>query len=204
MTCPNLQLDPLRYEGDGFAPAHALHVAVRDTWRNFLRVKAALKEQCDYLEAQIAVLGVPAGAADHGALLGLADDDHPQYALTDGSRGDFETMGAVAAHVTAGDPHTGYQKESEKAAANGYASLDAGTLVPFAQLGTGGATGSKFLRDDRSWQVPPGASEIAMSRLTQTTSITITAGYGAVIPRKVAIDSGVIVTISSGARMRIL
>ena len=45
------------------------------------------------------------GVTDHGALTGLADDDHTQY-----------------------------QKESEKSAANGYASLDAGTLVPVAEL----------------------------------------------------------------------
>lgn len=35
----------------------------------------------------------------------------------------------VTAHVAAGDPHTGYQLESEKAAANGYASLDANSLL---------------------------------------------------------------------------
>lgn len=28
---------------------------------------------------------------DHGGLAGLSDDDHPQYALSDGSRGDFAT-----------------------------------------------------------------------------------------------------------------
>lgn len=40
----------------------------------------------------------------------------------------------LAAHEAAADPHTGYQRESEKGAASGYASLDAGTLVPVAQL----------------------------------------------------------------------
>jgi hypothetical protein len=45
-----------------------------------------------------------------------------------------EQAGAVATHVALADPHTQYQKESEKAAANGYASLDASTLVPAAQL----------------------------------------------------------------------
>lgn len=30
--------------------------------------------------------GAPAGVTDHGALTGLADDDHTQYALVDGSR----------------------------------------------------------------------------------------------------------------------
>src|SRR5690606_8097147 len=29
------------------------------------------------------------GATDHGALTGLSDDDHPQYALADGTRGSF-------------------------------------------------------------------------------------------------------------------
>jgi len=64
------------------------------------------------------------GTSDHGLLLGLEDDDHPQYALdTD-----------LTAHVAAADPHTGYQKESEKGAVSGYASLDAGGKVPDAQL----------------------------------------------------------------------
>jgi len=41
---------------------------------------------------------------------------------------------AVTTHVGLADPHTQYQKESEKGAASGYASLDASTLVPAAQL----------------------------------------------------------------------
>lgn len=49
--------------------------------------------------------------------------------------------GSLTAHVAASDPHTGYQKESEKGAANGYASLDAGTKLPIAQVPTG-STGS--------------------------------------------------------------
>lgn len=41
---------------------------------------------------------------------------------------------AVSAHEGAADPHIGYQKESEKGAASGYASLDGTTKVPIAQL----------------------------------------------------------------------
>jgi hypothetical protein len=41
---------------------------------------------------------------------------------------------ALASHVAAADPHTGYQKESEKGSAGGYASLDGGGTVPDAQL----------------------------------------------------------------------
>lgn len=44
---------------------------------------------------------------------------------------------AVTTHEGAADPHTAYQKESEKSAASGYASLDAGTKVPIAELPTG-------------------------------------------------------------------
>ena len=39
-----------------------------------------------------------------------------------------------AAHISALDPHAQYQKESEKGAALGYASLDGGGKVPVAQL----------------------------------------------------------------------
>jgi hypothetical protein len=44
-------------------------------------------------------------------------------------------VGAVpTSHLGDADPHTQYQKESEKGAANGYASLDSGGLVPTSQL----------------------------------------------------------------------
>jgi hypothetical protein len=59
-----------------------------------------------------AVAGGGGGVTDHGALTGLADDDHTQYALADGSRGAFEASGAVASHAAAGDPHPGYALES--------------------------------------------------------------------------------------------
>lgn len=83
----------------------------------------------------------------------------------------------ITTHEAAADPHTGYQKESEKAAANGYASLDSGTLVPAAQLpalvgdsGSGGTKGAapapaagdaaaaKFLKADGSWAAVSGAA----------------------------------------------
>ena len=72
--------------------------------------------------------------------------------------GTYEPAGTVSTHAAAADPHTGYQRESERAAANGYASLDANTRVPTAQLGTGSADATTFLRGDGSWQVPAGGS----------------------------------------------
>jgi hypothetical protein len=37
------------------------------------------------------------GVTDHGALTGLTDDDHPQYALTDGTRGPVRVLASGAA-----------------------------------------------------------------------------------------------------------
>ena len=53
--------------------------------------------------------GGGSGVTDHGALTGLVPDDD----------------------------HTQYQKESEKGATSGYASLDGSTLVPVAEMATG-------------------------------------------------------------------
>lgn len=62
----------------------------------------------------------------------------------------------LTAHVAAADPHTGYQKESEKGQPNGYASLGPDSLVPQSQLGTGTQDGTRFLRDDGTWQAVAG------------------------------------------------
>lgn len=73
---------------------------------------------------------------------------------------DYEPIGEaaaeVAAHAAATDPHTGYQREAEKGAANGYASLGAGGLVPIAQLASGVPDGTQFVRDDGVLAVPSG------------------------------------------------
>ncbi len=58
-------------------------------------------------------------------------------ALDSGNGGWLEVPGigpALAAHIAAADPHTGYQKESEKDAASGYAGLTAGTKLNLAQM----------------------------------------------------------------------
>lgn len=69
---------------------------------------------------------------------------------------DAEVTTAVSDHAAAADPHTGYQKESEKGAANGYAGLGAGGLVPIAQLASGTPDGTKYLRDDGVLATPAG------------------------------------------------
>lgn len=103
-------------------------------------------------------LGGGAGASDHGALTGLADDDHLQYlteARHDALPADnphnvtYTQVGAdqagtaaslVAAHEAAADPHTQYQLRSEKSTANGYASLDGTGRLPLSELSVHAAT----------------------------------------------------------------
>lgn len=82
-------------------------------------------------------------------------DPHPTYLTAAEGNAAYDAAGAassaVSAHEGASDPHTGYQKESEKGAASGYASLDANTRVPTAQLGTGTADNTTYLRGDGAW-----------------------------------------------------
>lgn len=102
--------------------------------------------------------GAGDGVTDHGALTGLGDDDHPQYhndargdlrysqlghthtasQVTDfNTATDARVTAGIATHVGLSDPHTQYQKESEKGAAGGYAELDGTGRVPSAQLPAG-------------------------------------------------------------------
>jgi hypothetical protein len=93
-----------------------------------------------------------AGASAAGASTDYAREDHTHagaavshtHAIGDlpGTLAtDAEVTATITAHEAATDPHTGYQKESEKGAASGYASLDAATKIPIAQVPTG-TTGS--------------------------------------------------------------
>lgn len=53
----------------------------------------------------------------------------------------------VVPHVAAPDPHGQYQLESQRGAADGYASLDGGAKVPLNQLRTGTTAGTIALGD---------------------------------------------------------
>lgn len=85
------------------------------------------------------------GATDHGALAGLADDDHPQY--LNNARGDarYDATGtassAVAAHVAASDPHPQYLTPAEANAA--YAPLS--HTHPASQISDSTAAGRSML-----------------------------------------------------------
>lgn len=112
---------------------------------------------------------------------------------------------ALATHVAASDSHTGYQKESEKAQANGYASLGAGALVPIAQLASGTPDGTKFVRDDGTLVTPTAAiPEMVQLDRTPADDITITGGNSAMIFRHYTIADGKTLTLGDGADFVIL
>ena len=75
-------------------------------------------------------------------ITGLVSDLTALDAATDAVASD------LASHIAAGDPHTTYQKESEKSAANGYASLDAGTKIPIAEIPTGTSASTACVGND--------------------------------------------------------
>lgn len=89
--------------------------------------------------------------------------------------GDFDAAGvataAVAAHVGLADPHTQYQKESEKDAANGYAGLSAGTKLAGTQQTYGSAANTACEGNDArlSDARTPTAHTQALSTITGTT-----------------------------------
>lgn len=92
------------------------------------------------------------GVTDHGALTGLADDDHPQYA----------TDTDLSTHAAASDPHTGYRLESasilpadlDVSADNTTADATTGHHGLLQKLG-GGST--NYLRADGTWAAPSGS-----------------------------------------------
>lgn len=61
-----------------------------------------------------------------------------------------------ASHLTDADPHTQYVLDAEKGVASGIPTLGLDILVPTAQLGTGVADNTKFLRGDKTWATPAG------------------------------------------------
>ena len=103
-----------------------------------------------------------------------AADPHPGYTTA------AELATGISSHEGAADPHTGYQRESEKGAASGYAPLDAGSLLPVANLATGTPDGTKFLRDDRTWQAVGGMTN------PMTTAADLIVGGTAGAPERLA------------------
>lgn len=83
----------------------------------------------DTQTANTVLAGPTTGVPADPAFRALVDADIPAAIARDS-----EVTTAVSDHAAAADPHTGYQKESEKDAASGYAGLTAGTKLNLAQM----------------------------------------------------------------------
>jgi hypothetical protein len=109
------------------------------------------------------------------AHVGSTSNPHSVTAAQVGADPTGTASAAVATHVGLSDPHTQYQKESEKGAASGYASLNSGTRVAEAVekiYETGGTTmtvgavaDNTFLRRTGSTAVGSKTTEVSSGAL---------------------------------------
>lgn len=82
----------------------------------------------------VQIIGETVTAPEWGDLTGTLSDQADLQTALDGKEDAGTAAAAITAHEGAADPHTGYQKETEKGANNGYAGLDAGGLVDRTDL----------------------------------------------------------------------
>ena len=112
-------------------------------------------DQAATLTARIVALETaPPGVTDHGALTGLGEDDHTQYALADGTRGAF------AAPLGADD---NYVTDAEKAALHAHSNQAALDLV------SGTNTGDQVLP---TWSTISGKPAVVAEGATQAAART--------------------------------
>jgi hypothetical protein len=130
---------------------------------------------------------------------------HPDLATHDALG--LATDAEMTTHEGAADPHTGYQKESEKSAASGYASLSASTKVPIAELPTGTSSTTVSLGDHLHTLSSASAFATAETTISAATyadvtgcSVSLAAGtwlvFGHVVARAVNAISQVFVAIT--------
>jgi hypothetical protein len=162
-TTPNkvneLKLGPTSRESDKVTALNELERRLNDTIRAF-------NQLIDEVLSGDLGGGGTSGVASFNGRLGVVVPQAGDY--TYGMVGAVGSADARLADARNPLPHTHPQADvvgliaalaarelvANRGVAGGYASLGVAGLVPFAQLGTGIATGTKFLRDDQTWQDP--------------------------------------------------
>ena len=125
-------------------PPHPTYATPDEMFQWFMHVYEALVASFDIegeVTAQWTFTEHPLGL-DHTKIANIGTKTHPvidthidddSIHMTDAEAAVIAEA-AVSAHELEIDPHTQYQKESEKGVANGYASLASDVKVPVAQL----------------------------------------------------------------------
>jgi hypothetical protein len=97
------------------------------------------------------------------------------YFTTERARASLSAAAPLSFNSTTGEMScSGCEVTSAKGAASGYASLDANTLVPAAQLGSGTATSATYLAGNNAWK-SIAASEVTGLAASATVDTTDTA-----------------------------
>jgi hypothetical protein len=141
----------------GAAAATHTHAAADTTSGVFgvARLGTGTPTASNYLRGDGAWTTPPAVITDHGALGGLADDDHPQYNTQ--ARGDARYPLKTNNLSDLANTTTARTNIGAAAATHAHAGADitSGT-VPVARLGTGTPTATNYLAGDGTWKTPAG------------------------------------------------
>ena len=121
-----------------FRPLYKLIYATSTSYSNTPHAKLVAVEDI----RSMARVGAGTAVSDHGGLTGLADDDHVQYALADGTRGSFDAAGAAASVQTNLTTHEGLTTTAHGGIVSSTDSRLTDARTPTSHAASHGAAGS--------------------------------------------------------------
>ena len=113
----------------------------------FWRSDGAAQINLGIIEFGVDAVKPAASAANNGRIF-FATDTLTLYVVDSGTQYLVSDQNVVVDHVALADPHTQYQKESEKGASNGYAGLTAGSVVDESDIDSAIARVSALHNED--------------------------------------------------------